>query len=83
MKQTFLNAPEDCQWLRETHLKPSNWNNELIIPDFKSFCLFGNEDCPREILLYQNEHPTVNETFCVRATLADNGCYSFSTVRNT
>jgi hypothetical protein len=76
MKQTYCNTPEDCDWLRDTHLKQSNWNNELVIPDFKSFCMFGNEDCPQEILIYREEHPTISD-IPVRAMLTDNGGYSF------
>jgi len=76
MTQNFLNTKEDCDWLRETHLKPAQWNNENPIPDFKSFCLFGNEDCPRKILLYRKLHPTVDDK-PVRAILMENGCYSF------
>lgn len=76
MKQTFLNTKEDCDWLRETHLKQSNWNNELTIPDFKSFCIFGNEDCPRELLVYREAHPTLDDK-PIRAMLCDNGGYSF------
>jgi len=78
-KQTFLNEPSDCEWLRTTHLKPSQWNNANPIPEFKSFCLFGNEDCPQEILLYREDHPTVSDN-PVRAMLMDNGCYSFTPV---
>ena len=76
MKQTFLNSPEDCQQLRETHLKTKNWNNELTIPDFKSFCIFGNEDCPQEILIYKDKHPNITDK-PIRAMLCDNGGYSF------
>ena len=74
MKQTFLNTPEDCQWLRETHLANKNLNNANPILDFKSFCLFGNEDCPREIIVYKNVE---GRRLWERATLMDNGCYSF------
>lgn len=76
MKQTFLNSPEDCAWLRETHMAEKNWNNANSIPNFKSFCIFGNEDCPQEILLYRLEHPSLNDK-PVRAMLCDNGGYSF------
>lgn len=76
MTQTYCNTKEDCDWLRETHLAERNLNNANPIPDFKSFCLFGNEDCPREILVYWEEHPTVSDT-PARAMLCDNGSYSF------
>jgi hypothetical protein len=76
-QQQFLNKPEDCQWLRETHLKDSNLNNANPIPDFKSFALFGNEDCPQKIIVYQAKHPTVTSQKYATANLMDNGCYSF------
>ena len=75
-KQTYLNTKEDCDWLRETHLKQSNWNNANPIPDFKSFCLFGNEDCPNEILIYKENHPNVDDK-PIRAMRCENGGYSF------
>ncbi len=76
MKQTFCNTQADCDWLRDTHLATKNWNNKLTIPDFKSFCIFGNEDCPREVLIYREDHPTIDDK-PVRAMLMDNGGYSF------
>jgi hypothetical protein len=76
MRQTYCNTPADCQWLRETHLAEKNWNNANPIPDFQSFCLFGNEDCPEEILIYREAHPTIKDK-PVRAMLTDNGGYSF------
>jgi len=80
MNQTFLNSPNDCSWLRDTHLKQSNWNNANPIPDFQSFAIMdGNEDCPREILLYRLPHPSIHDK-PVRAMLCDNGGYSFFAV---
>lgn len=73
-KQTFCNEPSDCQWLLETHLKDKNLNNGPV-PPFKSFCLMGNEDCPQEIFLYREQHPTVSDQ-PVRFSLCDNMCYS-------
>jgi hypothetical protein len=73
-RQTFLNTPADCKWVRETHLKPSNLNNGPL-PEFNSFCLFGNEDCPNQILAYFHAHPMVNDKG-VRFMLMDNGRYS-------
>lgn len=57
-------------------MAPKNWNNQNPIPDFQSFCLFGNEDCPQEILLYRDRHPNVSDV-PVRAMLCNNGRYSF------
>lgn len=76
MNQTYLNTKEDCDWLRETHLAPGNLNNANPIPAFQSACLFGNEDCPREVLVYVEDHPTIHDK-PARATLMDNGRYSF------
>jgi len=77
MNQTFLNTLEDCRWLRETHLADKNLNNANPMPDFKSACLFGNEDCPQEILIYRDKHPTVTDK-PAKAMLCDNGRYSFA-----
>ena len=40
------NSVEDCQWLRSTALK------HLTVPVFREFVLFGNEDCPQRVELY-------------------------------
>jgi hypothetical protein len=74
LKQTFLNEPSDCQWLRETHLADRNLNNALPF-EFKSFCLFGNEDCPNEILIYQTAHASIYDKPW-RAMLCSNSHYS-------
>ena len=74
LKQTFCDSPEDCQWLRETHLKDKNLNNGPV-PPFKSFVMFGNEDCPQSILLYGEKSPNINDK-PIRFDLMDNGNYS-------
>jgi hypothetical protein len=76
MKEIFLNSTEDCQWLRETALKDANLNNGPV-PEFRSFCLFGNEDCPQKILVYRLRHPAVTD-IPTRFDLMDNGNYSMS-----
>lgn len=77
MNQKFLNEKSDCDWLRETHLNDKNLNNKNPIPDFQSFCLMGNEDCPDEILIYKNKSPMVN-CWPARAILNyENMRYSF------
>jgi hypothetical protein len=48
----FLNGPDDCVWLRETHLR-----NTPDLPPFQSFTFEGNEDCPLRIHLYAEEEP--------------------------
>lgn len=50
-KETFINKPEDIQWLKDTHLKG------LELPTFKSFVLHGNEDCPEKIDLHAAKMP--------------------------
>ena len=42
------NYPVDCQWLRDTALKQIH-----PLPVFNMFVLFGNEDCPKRVELYQ------------------------------
>lgn len=76
-KQTFLNDPSDCKWLLETHFKPANLNNEIPF-EFKSFCLFGNEDSPTELLIYKEEHPLISDK-PARAMLMGNSRYTFYT----
>lgn len=57
----FMNAPEDAQWLRETHLKgvplPSAYAG------FQSFTLQGNEDSPHAVNLYVTASPTISDNF--------------------
>jgi hypothetical protein len=50
-KTIFLLGTRDCQWLRETHL------TGLELPEFMSFELHGNEDCPDKLLLYESIMP--------------------------
>ena len=56
MSGLFMNAPEDCQWLRETHLKG------IMYPTFKSFILHGNEDSPEKLELYAYTEPELTDT---------------------
>lgn len=58
MKIQFLNDPEDCQWLREGALKG--------IADetpFQSFVLYGNEDSPGMVDLYESNDPLYSDPF--------------------
>lgn len=57
MRQQFLNTPDDCQWLKDVHLK------EVDHPSFKSFMLYGNEDAPQRVELYTHEEPRFDDTF--------------------
>ena len=76
MNQVFLDTAEDCDWLREIHLTARNLNNANPIPDFKSACIMGNEDCPQKIILYASASPLINDPFA-EAFLMDSGRYSF------
>ena len=57
MNQIFLNTKEDCDWLRSTHL------NTFQNLNFKSFVLFGNEDAPEKVRLYESNDPLYNDNF--------------------
>lgn len=52
----FYHAPDDPQWLRETALK-----NLPDVPSFRSFVLYGNEDCPDRVDLYPGRWPLVGD----------------------
>ena len=51
--EKFLNSSEDCAWLREVHLPPA--------PDFQSFLMWGNEDCPQMVKLYKGKDPNFKD----------------------
>lgn len=55
MKQQLLNESEDCQWLKDTHLKNKDY------PEFKCFVLYGNEDAPEKVELYANQEPLITD----------------------
>lgn len=57
MKLELLTTAEDCQWLRETHLKG------FTLPSFASFMLRGNEDCPESVGLYKSAEPTIRDEY--------------------
>ena len=52
----LLNTPDDCQWLREGHLKG------LSARSFDSFVIEGNEDSPTRIELYASVDPLITDT---------------------
>jgi hypothetical protein len=54
-RETFCDTPEDVTWLLETHLK----NAEPAPKEFKSFIIYGNEDCPEHLRLYTDKNPDV------------------------
>lgn len=59
-EETFYPNSEDLEWLRETHLR--NVHSTLPIPEFHSFVLTGNEDCPQSIRLYVQRHPRYTDS---------------------
>lgn len=54
----FLNTADDCQWLRDTAL-----NGCPGMPDFQSFTLYGNEDSPDTVELYESADPLYTDRF--------------------
>ncbi len=62
MKHQFLNAPEDIEWLKSTHLKRfSSKGGFDFIGEFMSFEIWGNEDSPYKICLYWQMNPMVHD----------------------
>jgi len=52
---TFLNSAEDMQWLKDVHVR--------ILPDnARSAIIFGNEDAPDSIEVYDSVQPLVTDT---------------------
>jgi hypothetical protein len=59
MPQFFNSAPA-CQWLRETALKGVSFPTGYV---FRSFVLYGNEDAPEKIELYESEDPLYSDPY--------------------
>lgn len=74
MKNGFLNDADDCQWLRETHLKgvtlPSAWAG------FRSFVIQGNEDAPHAVNLYLSPDPLLVDNFYRVRFVNESGAYA-------
>lgn len=51
---TMLNTEEDMQWLRDVHL-PN------LSPNYKCAVIYGNEDWPDRIEVYEDENPTIED----------------------
>ena len=49
-REQFFNDSEDIEWVKEVHL-PKN------VPSFKSFIIYGNEDAPEKIELFEEKMP--------------------------
>lgn len=56
---SFLDTPDDCQWLRDVHLTKMRGVTEY--PLFFSATLHGNEDCPQYIRLYGKRSPNFDD----------------------
>ena len=65
----FYTGAEACLWLRETALRGYD------VPEFQSFVLNGNEDCPLRVALYRDADPEYDDEPVMRLALvtgADN-----------
>jgi hypothetical protein len=51
----FFNEKEDVSWIKETHLRGKG------LPEFKSFIVFGNEDDPDKVELYEDVDPLYDD----------------------
>lgn len=60
MKIQFLNDPSDCDWLRDTALKGCPLPSGYV---FNSFVIYGNEDCPERVDLYESADPLYTDTY--------------------
>ena len=70
-------TPEDCQWLRDTALR----GYETDTPDFGSFTIAGNEDCPLEIRLYAQVSPMADDPPVAMFVLEQNSQSTLSQYR--
>lgn len=55
MKETFINSSEDMAWLRDVHLPG-------LSSSYKSAVIFGNEDYPDQIEVYEKRDPEYGDT---------------------
>jgi hypothetical protein len=61
MKTTFLDTPEDTQWLRDTHLRGVPLPTKYM--GFRCAILQGNEDAPHSINLYMTQAPNYQDDY--------------------
>lgn len=69
----FLNDPDDIDWLKATALKGVPLPSRFA--DFKSFVIYGTEDCPEKVTLYQSPHPTIRDA-CLHVLFPRNIVYA-------
>lgn len=56
MSVEFINSEDDMQWLYDVHLLGMDANRV-----FRSAVIYGNEDSPDRIELFEDANPTVND----------------------
>jgi len=54
--QTFINSSDDISWLKENHLQDLEYEN------FNSAIIYGNEDSPEKIELFEKLEPLYTDT---------------------
>lgn len=54
---SFLHTQDDMDWLFQVHLKGFGLKREY----YQSAIIYGNEDSPDSIALYQSACPTIND----------------------
>jgi hypothetical protein len=71
MKTTFiseLDDSDDMHWLREVHLPG-------LDPKYQSAVIFGNEDCPDRITVYEDPDPLFTDAGVTYALNANGDGY--------
>ncbi len=58
MRTIFLSGKADLAWLFSTHMKEATLEVQART---QSFVLYGNEDCPSKIELYDKRNPLYDE----------------------
>ena len=64
----FMNSPEDMEWVR---YMVEGFEN---LPKFESAVIYGNEDSPNRIDLYESNDPLYTDSF-IRYEMDDMGIY--------
>jgi len=73
-----MNTGEDLEWLYSTHLKHVTKSKTQKI---NSFVIFGNEDSPSKIELYEKKLPEYND-YPIYTALPDDMTGEFVVTRN-
>lgn len=61
MRNAFLNSLDDCNWLRETHLRGVQLPEKYT--GFTFALLQGSEDSPEAVNLYVGPNPTYKDDY--------------------